>query len=157
MATPIDSLEFPLTQGFSSSQRCPHTSSCLSQYTFPLFSSNLIHPHALSNLVPSIHQPIMSYIFPFLIENQESSLGFSLLLPFFGLCFGARLSCTLRVIPTFPLQYGRRGGKIGRARSVRDSTGKPTESTNLGPQSLRENGMPTRDHAWEGPRLSAHM
>lgn len=35
---------------------------------------------------------------------------------------------------------------------VKDTIRRPTESTNLGPQGLREPGAPTREHAGAGPR-----
>jgi hypothetical protein len=36
----------------------------------------------------------------------------------------------------------------------RNSTGRPTESTNLDPWGLSETELPTKELAWAGPRLS---
>jgi hypothetical protein len=41
---------------------------------------------------------------------------------------------------------GREGGKIERARNVKDTTRKPTASTN--PQGPTETDLPNREYAW---------
>jgi hypothetical protein len=41
-----------------------------------------------------------------------------------------------------------RGGRIVRARGVKDTTRKPTESTNLCSQGLTDTGQTTREPAW---------
>ena len=43
--------------------------------------------------------------------------------------------------------YGRGGGRIKGDREVKDTTRKPTESTNLGPWGLTETEPPTRKPA----------
>lgn len=42
------------------------------------------------------------------------------------------------------------------SRGVEDTTRKPAESTNLGPQGLTEAELPIREHAQDRPRPSAH-
>ena len=49
------------------------------------------------------------------------------------------------------------GRKTMVAREVKDTTRKPTESTNLGPWWLTETEPPTKEHAQAGPRLPAHV
>jgi hypothetical protein len=42
-------------------------------------------------------------------------------------------------------------------RGVKDTTRKPTASTNLGPYGLIETDLSSREHVWDTPRPSAHM
>lgn len=42
-----------------------------------------------------------------------------------------------------------RGRKECRSQRVKDTRGKPIESTNLGPEGLTETETPTREHAWD--------
>jgi hypothetical protein len=42
--------------------------------------------------------------------------------------------------------YGRDGGKIDSLEGVRNSTGRPTESTNLNPYRLSETDPSTKAH-----------
>jgi hypothetical protein len=41
---------------------------------------------------------------------------------------------------------------IEAARGIKDTTRRPTESTNLGPEGLTETEPPTKEHAWAEPR-----
>jgi hypothetical protein len=45
--------------------------------------------------------------------------------------------------------FWRRGRRIEGDRGVEDTTRKPTDSTNLGPQGLTETEPTTREHAWD--------
>ena len=47
--------------------------------------------------------------------------------------------------------YGRIGGGIAWPKRDRNSTGRPTESRNLGLWSS-ESEPPTKEHTWDGPR-----
>jgi hypothetical protein len=53
--------------------------------------------------------------------------------------------------------YGRVGGRVEGPGGDRDSTGRSTESTNLGPWELSETEPPTKEHTQTGPRPTAHM
>lgn len=53
-----------------------------------------------------------------------------------------------------PLEEG--GVRIKGTREVKDATRKPTESTKLGSEGLKATELPTREHAWERPKFSAH-
>ena len=47
---------------------------------------------------------------------------------------------------------GRVEGRSERARGVKDTIRRPTESTNLDPWGLTETKPPTKEHALNGPR-----
>jgi hypothetical protein len=46
----------------------------------------------------------------------------------------------------------RMGDRTEQAGEIKDTTRRPTESTNMGPWGLTEPGPPTREHAGAGPR-----
>ena len=53
---------------------------------------------------------------------------------------------------------GRVGGRIEQAgERVKDTTRRPTESTNLSPWVLTETEPPNKEHAVGGPRSSTYM
>lgn len=52
---------------------------------------------------------------------------------------------------------GRGEGKIEGAREVKETTGKPTESTHVGSEELIETELPDKEQSWVWPRSSAHM
>ena len=52
---------------------------------------------------------------------------------------------------------GREGKRIEGTREVKDTTGKPTESTNLDPWELPETEPPTKEHTQAGLRSLAHI
>ena len=52
---------------------------------------------------------------------------------------------------------GRVGGRIEEPEEDRDSTGRPTESTNLDLWGLPETEPLTKEQAWAGPRPPAHV
>jgi hypothetical protein len=53
---------------------------------------------------------------------------------------------------------GRVGGRIEQAgERVKDTTRRPTESTNLSPGGLTETEPPTKEHAGDGPRPPTHF
>jgi hypothetical protein len=45
-------------------------------------------------------------------------------------------------------QYGRAGNRCEQARGLTDTTRRPTESANLGPERLTETEPPAKEHAW---------
>jgi hypothetical protein len=49
--------------------------------------------------------------------------------------------------------YGRVGGRISGPEGDRNSTGRPTMSTNLDPWEVPETEPPTKRHTRAGPRL----
>jgi hypothetical protein len=51
----------------------------------------------------------------------------------------------------------RVGGRIEGPKEDRDSTGRPTESTNLDPRGLLETEPPIKERAWTGPRPPTYM
>ena len=51
----------------------------------------------------------------------------------------------------------REGGRIKRARGVKNTISTPRESTNLGPKGFIEAELTTKEHIRAGPRPSAHM
>jgi len=53
--------------------------------------------------------------------------------------------------------YGRVGGRVKSPEEGRDSTGRPTDSTNLDPWELSETEPPIKEHTQSGPRPPAHM
>ena len=53
--------------------------------------------------------------------------------------------------------YGRAGGRIEGPEEDRDSTGRPTESTNLDLWGLPESESLTKEHTQAGPRFPTHM
>ena len=53
----------------------------------------------------------------------------------------------------FGESYGKVGGRIKESKQNRDPTGKPTESTNLGPWGFLETEPPTKEQALTGLRL----
>ena len=56
------------------------------------------------------------------------------------------------------LESNRRVGRmIEGLEEDRDSTGRPTQSTNLNPWGLPETGSPTKEQAQAEPRPPAHM
>jgi len=52
----------------------------------------------------------------------------------------------------FEQSYGRAERRIEEPEEDRDSTGRPTESTNLDPWGLPETQSPIKDRAWAGPK-----
>jgi hypothetical protein len=48
-------------------------------------------------------------------------------------------------------------GRIERAEGVKDTTRRPTESTNLGPWRVTETEPPTQEHVWTRPRPPTNM
>ena len=53
--------------------------------------------------------------------------------------------------------YGRVKRRIEGPKEYRDSTGRPTESTNLDPWGLLETEPPTKEHTQAGLRAPEHM
>jgi hypothetical protein len=53
--------------------------------------------------------------------------------------------------------WRRVGDRIGQAGGVKDTTRRPTESSNLGPWGLTVTGPPTKEHAGVGPRSPTHL
>jgi hypothetical protein len=51
----------------------------------------------------------------------------------------------------------RVGGRIRGSEEDRDSTGRPTESTNLGPWRLPETELTTKGHTQDGSRIPSLM
>ena len=49
------------------------------------------------------------------------------------------------------------GERIEQAREVKETTGRPLKSTNLGPWGLTETESPTKEHARPGPWLPIHL
>jgi hypothetical protein len=52
---------------------------------------------------------------------------------------------------------GRIGDRSDQVRGVKGSTGRPTESTILGPWRLTNPETPTREYAWAGPRPPTYL
>jgi hypothetical protein len=53
--------------------------------------------------------------------------------------------------------YGRVGGRIVGPEGDRNTTGRPTESTNLDPWELSEIEPTSKEHTWAEPRPLAYM
>ena len=53
--------------------------------------------------------------------------------------------------------YGRLGRRIEGPKEDKDSTERPTESTNLVLRGLPETESPTKEQAWAGPRPHEDM
>ena len=53
--------------------------------------------------------------------------------------------------------YERVGRKIEGHEEDRDSTERPTESTDLDPWGLQETESQTKEQAWAGPSLPVHI
>ena len=53
--------------------------------------------------------------------------------------------------------WKRSGRRIDGTRGVKDTTRRPTESTNLGTQGLTETEPPTKEHAGAGASPSPHV
>jgi hypothetical protein len=54
--------------------------------------------------------------------------------------------------------YGRIRGRISGPKGDRNSTGRPTESTNLDLWQISQSESPAEEHTWAGPRpLCTHV